>query len=124
MHPLWDPDVQRACLQGDAPVVVGFRRPQRDLPGSAGEGILDVKQHLGVMILAARLEVRALAGSKAVWASCPTEQLGEEVREIGCLARRKALAGELEAGVPVGWWAELLASLVATPCLLYTSRCV
>jgi len=70
------------------------------------------------MILATRVEVRALAGSKAMRASRPSEQLGEEVREIGCLARRKAVAGELEAGVPVGRWAKVLARLIAAPQLV------
>jgi len=40
------------------------------------------------------------------------EQLGEEIAEIGRVFRRDTIAGELEAGIPVGRRTEVLTGLI------------
>ena len=60
-----------------------------------------------MVVFAAALEARAFA------ATVTTEELGEEIAEIGGTGVERAASGKLEAGVPVRGRPELLAGAIA-----------
>lgn len=62
---------------------VEFRRAQGDLTRGPGEGILQIEQHLGMMVLAAHTKVRVVAaGTKARATPHAAEQFREEIGEF------------------------------------------
>ena len=114
MHALRNANVKNACCQTHPALGVRLRHAQSDLPGSAVEGVIDIKQHLGVMIFALGAEVRVLRMEAApASAAHAAEQFGEEVGKIRRLMGRIAMTGKLETGIPVWWRTKLLPGLVA-----------
>jgi hypothetical protein len=113
MDPLGNLDVERARRQLNMTAGIDLRHTQRDLPVRADIGVLDVEQHLGMMVLAARMRAAGMEG--AVLAAHAAKQFGEEIAVIAGarqIAGSKSPPGELETGVPVGRRAEVLAGLV------------
>jgi hypothetical protein len=67
------------------------------------KGILQIDQHLGVVILAlgAKLRTASLGAAETATDATPAEQALEEVAEGRRIARRKTATAELEARIPV-----------------------
>src|SRR5512143_292424 len=103
---LRDAHVEAALVEAHPPLRVDLRHAERHAPRRAPIRVLERKQDLRVMILAAHVHARAAHAAAA-------EELGEEVAEIGGLALEGAAPRELEARVPVGRRLEFLPG--ATP---------
>src|SRR5690606_33557191 len=89
-------------------VAVELRHLQRDGAGGAAVGVLEVDQHLGVVVFAALVETPTRApGTIAAGA----EQLLEEIAEGAGVAVRETAAAEFEARIPVRRRLEVLAGL-------------
>ena len=108
--PLGDLHVQRALACRKPPFSVELRHAQCHGPRGSAEGVLEVDEDLGMMILAATVY------------TCPVprpnraaEERGEEIAEVPTEGLAGRAPTELEARVPVGRWVKVLTGLPARP---------
>jgi len=99
-------DIELAFLQHDAALCVACRHTQGNAAFRTAVRILQIDQHLGVMILPARMTPGALRR-----AGLTAEQRFEKV---ACVAvKLRTITTELESGIPIRRRLELLARLPA-----------
>jgi hypothetical protein len=91
----------------DMTPIVDLRDAQRDRARRTCEGIAQVDQDPGVMVLAACAE----PGLASEWTFAATHSAEQGIEEVAELTVFESRAGELETGVPVGRRPELLARL-------------
>ncbi len=111
-HTLRNLHVERARGERYPPSRADLWHAQADLARTAGPRIVEIDDDARVVVLPTSF--RPTHASPATAADV-AEQLGEEVAEIGRIFRRNAVAGELEAGVPIGRRTEILSRLVLMP---------